>query len=166
MPWEKIIEIKEGSPKQKQGTNTRFLVFALVILLLFLLFFPKAKKKDHSIFVSDEGAFKNALKKLEKLRTSESADPKLFYTELVQIFREYLQRRKNIQSFSKTTADLAIQMQKLEMERDQYGKLLQTMRLADLVKFARFQTASSENENAINTIKQSIINIENLPNAV
>jgi hypothetical protein len=164
-PYHEIKEILEVK-KPIEETWYWYLIFALVILLLFLLFFPKAKKKDKLEFVSDEGAYKNALKKLEKLRTTESTDARLFYTELVQIFREYLQRRKNIQSFSKTTDDLSIQMQKLNMDREQYGALLQTLRLSDLVKFARFQPGRSEGEIAIDTIKQSIITIENLSNAV
>jgi hypothetical protein len=143
-----------------------YLIFALIILGLFLLFFPKARKKKSGEFVPDEGAFKKALKQLDKLRATQHEDPKIYYTEMIGIFRDYLHRRKNIYSYSKTTDDLSIQMQRLNMERGQYGELLQTLRLSDLVKFARFQPSGAENETSIETIKQSIVNIENLPHAV
>ena len=85
---------------------------------------------------------------------------------MIRIFRDYLHRRRNIYSFSKTTDDLSLQMQKLNMDREHYADLVQTLRLSDLVKFARYQPANAENETSIDTIKQSIITIENLPNAV
>jgi hypothetical protein len=143
-----------------------YLIFILVILGLFLLFFPRGKKKAKGEFVPDEGAFKKALKQLEKLRASNDGDAKEYYTEMIRIFRDYLHRRRNIYSFSKTTDDLSIQMQKLNMDREQYADLLQALRLSDLVKFARYQPAKTENETSIDTIKQSIITIENLPHAV
>src|SRR5439155_16039129 len=102
-------------------------------------FFRKGKKKPKTAFVPDEGAYKSALKKLEQLRKKEVTSDKLFYTELVNVFREYLHRRKNIQSFSKTTDDLAVQVKQLEMPVQEYNSLLQTLRLSDLVKFARFE---------------------------
>ena len=130
------------------------------------MFFPKAKKKATGEFVPDEGAYKKALRQLEKLRTSDDGDSKAYYTSLIGIFRDYLHKRRNIYSFSKTTDDLSIQMQQLNMDREQYADLLQALRLSDLVKFARYQPSKAENETSIDTVKQSIITIENLPHAV
>ena len=52
------------------------------------------------------------------------------------------------------------------MDREKYADLLQALRLSDLVKFARYQPSNAEDETSIDTIKQSIITIENLPHAV
>ena len=84
----------------------------------------------------------------------------------MDIFRAYLQKRKNIQSFSKTTDDISVRIGQLDMPREQYNELVQTLRLSDMVKFARFQPASSEREACVDIIKQNIITIENLPDAV
>ncbi len=164
-PYHEIRDILEvRKPIEEQWYW--YLILLLVIVVLFLLFFPKGKKKDKTEFVPDEGAYKTALKKLEKLKAADASDPKQLYTELILVFREYLKRRKNIHSFSKTTDDLGLQLQKLKMDRDQYGELLQTMRLSDLVKFAKFHPSREEDLKSIETIKESIMNIENLPHVV
>ena len=88
--------------------------------------------------------------------------PKLLYTELVSIFRDYLAKRKNIQSHSKTTDDLSIQIAALQLPIEMYQPLVQTLRLSDLVKFAQFKPGKNEEQDSIETIKQSIIAIEGL----
>jgi hypothetical protein len=155
-----ILEIK----KPGETTWYWYLIGLLILILLFLLFFPKGKPKSKGEFVSDEGAYKRALKKLDVLNKRNDVDSKAFYTELIQIFREYLHKRKNIYSFSKTTDDLAIQIEKLNLSRDQYHELLQTLRLSDLVKYAKYQPTREENQTSINDIKQGIIDIEQTPN--
>jgi hypothetical protein len=155
-----ILEVK----RPIESTWYWYLIGFLILILLFLLFFPKGKPKAKGEFVSDEGAYKRALKKLDAMSKRTDADRKIFYTELIQIFREYLHKRKNIYSFSKTTDDLSIQIQKLDLGRDQYHQLLQTLRLSDLVKYAKYQPTSEENQNSINDIKESIVAIEQTSN--
>ena len=92
-------------------------------------------------------------------------DDKIYYTKLIQIFREYLHKRKNIQSFSKTTDDLGLQMKNLELDPEQYTSLLQVLRMSDLVKYAKFQSASEDKVHSVRTVRNTIISIEN-PNAV
>lgn len=154
-----ILEVKRPAPT----TWYWYLIGALILILLFILFFPKGKPRSKEKFVSDEGAYKKALRKLNALQKNSSADNKIFYTELVQIFREYLHKRKNIYSFSKTTGDLSIQIEKLELNREDYQQLMQTLRLSDMVKYAKYQPTSAENENSVETIRKSIIIIEQLP---
>lgn len=151
-----ILEVKQPI----ESTWYWYLIGLLVLILLFLLFFPKGKPKAKGEFVSDEGAYKKALKKLDALQKRTDADRKLFYTDLVQIFREYLHKRKNIYSFSKTTEDLSVQIEKLNMEENQYQQLVQTLLLSDLVKYAKYQPSTQENQNSINDIRESIVAIE------
>jgi hypothetical protein len=142
------------------------LILGALILVLVLLFFPKEKKKVPGVFVADEGAYKKAMRRLGELEKAKAYEPGLFYTELVDIFRDYLHRRKNLYSFSRTTDDLSIQMEKLQLSRESFLQLLQTLRLADLVKFARFRPAEEEAKNSLNQIRESITDIEELPHAV
>jgi len=155
-----IMEVKQPA----ETTWYWYLIGLLILLLLFLLFFPKGKPKAKGEFVSDEGAYKRALKRIDILHKRGDADNKLFYTELIQIFREYLHKRKNIYSFSKTTDDLAIQIEKLNLDRAQYHQLLQTLRLSDLVKYAKYQPTKEENQTSVNDIKESIVAIEQTSN--
>jgi hypothetical protein len=163
-PYHDVREIIDV-PKPPESKWYWYLIFIVVLIALFLLFFPPSKKKEKPA-VASEDVFKEAVRKLQKLEAQAPADNKLFYTELVSIFREYLHRRKNIQSFSKTTDDLAIQISRLDMPQDQYRALLNTLRLSDLVKFAKFQPSAEENKISIETIKESIITIEGVPHAV
>jgi hypothetical protein len=84
----------------------------------------------------------------------------------VQIFREYLHKRKNIYSFSKTTEDLSIQIEKLKMDEDQYQQLIQSLMVSDFVKYAKYQASEEEKSNSLKSIRESIVAIENahIPN--
>lgn len=155
-----ILEVK----RPNENTWYWYLIGLLILILLFLLFFPKGKPRQKGEFVSDEGAYKRAVKRLDALSKKSDADSKVFYTELVQIFREYLHKRRNIYSFSKTTDDLAIQIEKLNLDREQYQQLVQTLRLSDLVKYAKYQPPLEENRTSINEIRESIVAIEQTSN--
>lgn len=153
-----IIEVK----KPAEATWYWYLVGLLVLILLFLLFFPKAKPRAKGEFVSDEGAYKKALRKLDAL-DKKDIDDKSFYTELVHVFREYLHKRKNICSFSKTTDDLSIQIENLNIDREQYQSLVQTLRLSDMVKYAKYQPSAEDRRDSVESIRNSIVIIEQLP---
>lgn len=155
-----ILEVKHPI----ESTWYWYLIGLLVLILLFLLFFPKGKPRAKGEFVSDEGAYKRALKKLDALQKKTDVDRKLFYTELIQVFREYLHKRKNIYSFSKTTEDLSAQIEKLNMDKDQYQQLVQTLLLSDFVKYAKYQPTKEENQTSVNDIRESIVVIEQTTN--
>ncbi len=138
-----------------------YLIGIAVLVALFLLFFPpKQEKSIAATPVPAEDAYKAALKRLGKLNAGD--DPKYLYTELVDVFRDYLQKRKNIQSFSKTTDDLSVQIKELQLPVEQYHQLVQVLRLSDMVKFAKYQPQLRENEEAMSVIEKNIITIENL----
>lgn len=143
-----------------------YLILAAVLVALFLLFFPAAKNKEEKKEQLPENAYEDAVRKLHRLEAERAIDNKSFYTELVHIFREYLHRKKNIQSFSKTTDDLAIQITSLNLPTEQYNELVQSLQVSDMVKFAKYQPQESEKEQAIKTIKENIDTIEKQPNAV
>lgn len=153
-----IIEVQ----KPHKSVWYWYLIGAILLLLLLLLLFPgKKKKPEVKEFIPDEGIYKQSLARLEKLKQQGESDPKVFYTELVDIFRVYLHKRKGIQSFSKTTDDLGVQMGQLQLPNTIFQPLLQTLRLSDFVKFARFVPTKEENKTSIDIIRQSIVAIEN-----
>lgn len=139
-----------------------YVIGIALLLALFLLFFPKGKKKEDTEFVSDESAYKKAMKRLQQLRSgkNEVLDAKEYYTTLVDIFREYLHKRKNIQSFSQTTDDLAVQMKSLAIKEEDYRSLVQTLRLSDMVKYARYIPREKENIESLDNIERSITLLE------
>jgi hypothetical protein len=151
-----IMEVKRPS----ENTWYWYLIGLLILILLFLLFFPKGKPRAKGEFVSDEGAYKKALRRLDALQKKQSADDKVFYTELVQVFREYLHRRKNIYSFSKTTEDLSRQLETLDLDGGRYQHLVQTLMVSDFVKYAKYQASDEERRSSLQSIRESIVSIE------
>ena len=163
-PWDPkqpYHDIKGIVPVKNPGKSTWwwYLIGLAVLVALFLLFFP-GDKKDKAEVQLDRSAYKKALQQLEKLEKENAVDTKQFYTELINIFRTYLKGAKGIQSFSKTTDDLSIQLQAQKMPSAAYNQLVQTLRLSDLVKFAAYRPQDGMNREALNTIKQSITTIE------
>ena len=108
----------------------------------------------------DKKAYHKAMESLARLEKENPVDAKVFYTELVNIFRTYLKGAKDIQSFSKTTDDLSIQLQSQKLPAADYNALVQTLRLSDLVKFAAYRPDNSMNQQSLSIIKQSITTIE------
>jgi len=160
-PYNDIKEIVEV----KKPTDSKwhwYLIGIALLIVLFLLFFPKGKKKPTVAAqpVSSIDPYKEALARMDQLNSAGIRDPKLFYTQLVDIFRNYLHKRKNIQSFSKTTDDLSIQIGKINLGNDFYQQLVQSLRLSDMVKFAKFQPAADEQETSFQIIRTGIIEIE------
>jgi hypothetical protein len=151
-----IMEVKRPS----ENTWYWYLIGLLILILLFLLFFPKGKPRAKGEFVSDEGAYKKALRRLDALQKKQSTDNKVFYTELVQVFREYLHRRKNIYSFSKTTEDLSRQVKTLDLDRELYQHLVQTLMVSDFVKYAKYQASDEERRSSLGSIRETIVSIE------
>jgi hypothetical protein len=164
-PWnpaQPYHDIKGIVPVKNPGKSTWwwYVIGLAVLIALFLLFFPGDKKEKGELEV-DKSAYKKALQQLEKLEKEKPADARQYYTELVNIFRAYLKGAKGIQSFSKTTDDLSIQLQAQKMPSTDYNQMVQALRLSDLVKFAAYRPDEGMNRTALNTIKQSITTIEN-----
>jgi hypothetical protein len=164
-PWnpaQPYHDIKGIVPVKNPGKSTWwwYVIGLAVLIALFLLFFPGDKKEKGELEV-DKSAYKKALLQLEKLEKEKPADARQYYTELVNIFRAYLKGAKGILSFSKTTDDLSIQLQAQKMPPTDYNQLVQALRLSDLVKFAAYRPDEGMNRTALNTIKQSIMTIEN-----
>ncbi|MDQ3277245.1 MAG: hypothetical protein M3Q06_02900 [Bacteroidota bacterium] len=163
-PWNRnqpYHDIKGIVPVDNPGRSTWwwYLVGLAVLIALFMLFFPKGKgeKKEAEL---DKKAYRKAMEELAKLEKRANGDAKTYYTELINIFRTYLKGAKGIQSFSKTTDDLSIQLQSQKLPSGEYNALVQTLRLSDLVKFAAYRPDNRMNGEALSVIKQSITTIE------
>ncbi len=133
----------------------------IFIAALFLLFFPKAKKKDTEVFLSEQNAYKEAIRKIRQIKANApKIEDKALYTEMIEIFRAYLVKRKNIQSYFKTSDDLIRQLETLDLPDGGYTKLVETLKLSDLVKFASLKPLAHENDQALDTIEKTIMQLE------
>ena len=85
---------------------------------------------------------------------------KEYYSKLIDIFRLYVFRKKGLLSLQKTTDDLIVQLRDLDLSKDQYDKLAQSLRLGDFVKFAKYIPSADDDRTSLEEIKKSIVTIE------
>lgn len=93
-----------------------------------------------------------ALEKLDHIKAEkawQSGLHKEYFTQLTDVIREYIARRYDVRSGEKTSDETLAAMKPILSEneqRDLYTKLEKMLRLADLVKFAKWMPTPDENE--------------------
>lgn len=98
-----------------------------------------------------------ALEKLNAIREEKAwtdGRNKEYFSDLTFVVREYIGRRYNIHSTQKTSDETLEAMQPILAEADQrdlHRSLTQMLRLADLVKFAKWTPLQEESEQALRT---------------
>jgi chaperonin cofactor prefoldin len=106
-------------------------------------------------------SYEDALKELEKLEKNKPV-AKSYYSSMVDIFRLYVSRKKGINSLQKTTDDLVVQLKSINLSKDHFDPLAQSLRLSDFVKFAKYEPSREDDQQAMRSIRQAIMEIEKL----
>jgi LPXTG-motif cell wall-anchored protein len=158
-PYHDIKDIIEVKPKAQRQWWWFVIGGALLLGLLILYLIrrkktPLAPKPTRSI-----DPYEEALTELDQLNRNKP-EARQYYTRLVDIFRLYIFKRKNILSLQKTTEDLVIQLKSSGLETEQYKKLSQALRMADFVKFAKYVPAAEDDMAAYKDIRNAVISIE------
>ena len=154
-----IKDIIEVQPEKKK--QWWLYVAGGALLLLLLILFLLRKKKPLSVVVPKTAInpCEEAIKQLEQLERDKPA-AKQYHSRLTDIFRLYVFRKKEILSLQKTTDDLVVQLRTLNLSREQFDKLSQSLRLSDFVKFAKYTPSVDDDKNCFQEIKNSIMSIE------
>ncbi|HKO78766.1 MAG TPA: hypothetical protein VJU78_00150, partial [Chitinophagaceae bacterium] len=105
--------------------------------------------------------FKEAIGKLEQLQ-KEKPEAKEYYSRLVDIFREYIDAKKGIHSLQATADDLIVKLKSLHMPAEQLDDLIQSLKVADFVKFAKYVPSAEEDKKIFTVIYTSIQQIEQM----
>ena len=103
--------------------------------------------------------YEDAIRQLEELhKQGAGADGqiKIYYTRLNDILRLFVLRRLGIASLAETNEELIGQIRRLPLTSQQFDELAETLRMADFVKFAKYQPASNDNEHNYQVIRQSV----------
>jgi len=108
---------------------------------------PAAKKEP------ERPAEEVALEELDRIREEKiwtQGHTKQYHTELTDVLRTYIAKRFGVASTEKTS-DETLQAMKpiLSEQRELHASLSKVLRLADLVKFAKWQATPDENEQAL-----------------
>jgi hypothetical protein len=131
--------------------------FVLLAVIVYLL--TKKKKPVAKPAAPPADPYEEAMNQIEKLLKNKPA-PKQYYSAMVDIFREYVFKKKGIRSLQETTDDLVVQLNKLAINKDSFNKLSQALHLSDFVKFAKYNPATEDDNELLNAIKTSIREIE------
>jgi len=155
-----IIDVKPQEEKKKW-----WLWYAIggggLLIALLLIYFLRKKKPAAVAAAPVIDPYEEATKLLDKLQ-QEKLDQKQYYSRLVDIFRVYVYKKKDIRSLQKTTDDLVVQLKGIQISKEQFEKLSQALRLSDFVKFAKYLPSKQDDRDAFETVKNSIISIERI----
>lgn len=102
-----------------------------------------------------------SLTALSKFDWNQPGAVKVYYTELNDIFRVYVNRAMAITSLEKTNDELILQLRQAGMNKESFSQLAQALRMSDFVKFARYQPEQKDNEENLEVIRSSIRTLNN-----
>ena len=130
-------------------------ILAVVILLIAALvgffLYKKYKKKPAPIVVRPRPKdpahiwARKELKKLEDEKLWQKDEVKLYHSRLSDIFRSYLEYRYDYYALESTTEEIQSEIANLNVPIDTSAKLMEALRLADFVKFAKLNPAPDQN---------------------
>lgn len=152
-----VIDVED----EEQKKEWLWYVIGGAVLFVIMLYLLLRKKKTPVTQKTEQAIdpYKEAMTQLETLQ-KQRPDSKQYYSSLTDIFRLYIFRKKGILSLQKTTDDLVLQLRSLDLNKDQFDKLAQALRLSDFVKFAKYQPTDTDDAVSFESIKQTITTIQ------
>lgn len=102
--------------------------------------------------------YEEAIRALEELenRTFTEAEVKNYYSEMNDILRNYVAKRFGLATFERTNDELVLQLSHMSIPRDSFISLTQSLRMSDIVKFAKYNPSESDNKNNLKIVRSSI----------
>ncbi|AXY76245.1 hypothetical protein D3H65_20610 [Paraflavitalea soli] len=141
-------------------------VTLVAIVILVLLLYRKKKAIPVAVPVAVKlTPFEEAMQALEALRQKDLPHKgaiKEYYTGLNDILRVFVQRKLNIASREKTNEELIIALKKQRMHEEYFQALSDALRMADFVKFARYEPGIADNEKNFTIIETAIKTLNNI----
>ncbi len=105
-----------------------------------------------------------ALQALDQMRREQRwtrVTPKIYYSELTDVIRTYIEKRFEILALEQTTSELMASLRFSDCEPEERNRLNELLSTADLVKFARF---TPDENSALQAIDMGIRFVENTKN--
>ncbi len=132
----------------------------IILILTALIIYIIKRKKDNKPIIKiekpKEPAHFIALRKLEKLKEEKLWQQDLikqYYTQLTDIFREYIENRFDIATFERTSAEIIISLEISKLvEKTLIEKIKFVLFTSDAVKFAKGLPLSSDNDISFDNI--------------
>ncbi|MBY0537331.1 MAG: hypothetical protein K2P88_15875 [Chitinophagaceae bacterium] len=143
------------------------LVVGSVLVLILILYLILRKKKQPKLEpqVPPKSPYEQAMDELRKLKQGwerEEVSARDFYGELNRIFRWYVQQTQEFSSLDKTNQEMIKFLKHSLLPKEQLELLIQTLRLSDFVKFAKYIPSKEEMEKSWFVTEISIKAYQNL----
>lgn len=134
--------------------NWQGVAAALVVVVVIGLAIWYFKKRPKAVEVIQPAApplpvHTIALNRLNELRDKklwQRDEVKLYYSELSDVMRDYLEQRYRVKTQEKTTDEIFTGIKHLDIQPEQKNMLHQLLITSDLVKFAKEKPGATENE--------------------
>lgn len=155
-------EIKDILDVEDSGNPYLYWFVAGVALVLGILlwYFLRNKKQPKKLTeVKKLSPYEEAMIALENIRKSgfiQNGSVKKYYSELNDILRNYLDSQLQLQSMNKTNEQIIQELRTLELNKEDQQKLTDALRVADFVKFAKYQPGENINEENFIIVKNAI----------
>ena len=114
-----------------------------------IFFKPKPKEPPHII----------ALRELNKIKADklwQNNKVKLYYTRVTDVLRIYMEDRYKIQAMEQTSDEILLTLQSMPIPGEIMDKLRELLSVSDLVKFAKYQPMTDDNEKALVTAQEFV----------
>lgn len=157
------LAIKDIKPPFKAPlTLKEILIYAImmmIFLVLIILLILRLKNKKSTFPIKKamphEPAHNIALRNLETLRLKklwQQGEYKLYYSELTEILRVYLENRWGIQAMEMVSDEIIHALHQQKIAENLIQKVTYTLYHSDMVKFAKGQPLSDENQLSFDNI--------------
>lgn len=140
-------------------------VAAIFAFIIYLIVRYKKKQKPQKTVVRPKPVIRpeiTALKALERLKQKklwEAGKIKLYYSELTEILRTYLEGRFEINAMEMVSSDILEEIKQRESSQELYEKLRILLITADLVKFAKWNPLPTDHDicfkNAVDFVERT-----------
>lgn len=153
-----IADIKQvmEPPFNWKGLIRIVLVVLLILIACILIFFlirrfvQKKPLFESAVVEPELPAYVVALNQLDKIRQEKAWQQnrtKQYHTEVTDTLRVYIEKTYDLPCMEMTSEEIISNLNHLRFEnKTAYSALLQILRLADLVKFAKWEAAPDEHE--------------------
>jgi len=130
-----------------------FLAIGIALLIALIIYFIIRRRKKQPVFKRKSKpklpAHVIAIKQLEELRLAkvwQSGKTKKYYTELIDIVREYMVNRYNFDAPEMTSYEIMSELKHHDINKEILEKLDSVLNLSDMVKFAKAAPTPLEND--------------------
>lgn len=129
---------------------------AVLLVVIAVIYIIRRRKKKQPLFkirpkiiLPPHVIAMNGLEELKLKKLWQAGKTKDYYTELTDIVRVYIEDRFNVKAVEMTTDEILEGLKNTDVEYESINKLGNTLRLADMVKFAKEKPLPLDNDNAM-----------------